>query len=239
MNVERALIEQLHEFETPVVSEALAALGCAHTERYYMGRDISLLTRVPQPMVGVALTLEVDTSSPDRDADTGDLIGVMEQINQSSCPVVIVAKTNGTRPQHECVIGDGMAKKFRSVGSSGFVTDGGARDIAGMTRECYPVFGAGMATNHATFVIKRKRRPVEISGVTISDGTLIHGDENGIQIVPHEFHHALVEACLLTVEGELRSHTFGRRSDKTLAERGGFSARLKEERSARCRKLMK
>ena len=53
MVVERALIEQLHEFETPLVSEALGAMGCPDVHRYYMGGTIQRLIDTPQPMVGV------------------------------------------------------------------------------------------------------------------------------------------------------------------------------------------
>ena len=141
MSVDLALIEQLHEFETPLVAESLGALGCSQTHRHYMAGSIKLLTGAPQPMVGVALTLEADTSSPNRKVDSSALYDqAFSQVQTMTVPVVLVIKAVGSRPDHECVLGDGMAKVAKSVGVCGFVTDGGARDLAGVTAAGVTVF---------------------------------------------------------------------------------------------------
>ena len=65
MAVDLAIIEQLREFETPTVAESLLALGCADNHRYFMGSEIKLMTAVHHPMVGVPISLVVDTSTPE------------------------------------------------------------------------------------------------------------------------------------------------------------------------------
>ena len=124
MVVERALIEQLHEFETPLVSEALGAMGCPDAHLYYMGGTIRRLIDTPQPMVGVAITLEVDTSSPGRPVDSTALYDAYDSVKNWSVPAVLVIKTIGSRPDHECVLGDGIAKASLAAGCCGVLVGG-------------------------------------------------------------------------------------------------------------------
>ena len=239
MPVDLALIEQLHEFETPAVAESLGALGCPETHRYYMGGHIKLLTGTPQPMVGVALTLEADTSSPNLKVDPTVLHDRgFSEVQSMTVPVVLVIKAVGSRPDHECVLGDGLAKLAKSVGVCGFVTNGGARDLAGVTAAGVTVFGSGPVVNHCTLVFSKPEGGVEVGGVHVHDGDLIHGDENGVHLIPEQFHHAIVEACCITRDYETRNHTHFRRTDKTLHDKHEFRARLSEKRMAMCKALM-
>ncbi len=236
--VNLALIEQLQEFETPLVAESLAALGCTETERYYIGMDIRLLTSVTQPMVGVAMTLEADTSSPQTKPDAGPLYEAYEQMERMAVPVVMVVKTVGSRPGHECVLGDGIAKTALTVGCCGVVTDGGARDLDGISSLGFSVFGKGAVVDHATLVYRKAAESVQISGIEVHDGDLIHADHNGVHLVPAAYHDAIIEACFLSRDFETRAHAFFRRTDKSTEEKRRHVEELNEHRKAACNKLM-
>lgn len=233
-----ALIEQLQEFETPLVAESLAALGCAEPERYYMSSEIRLLTVPMQPMVGVAMTLEIDTSSPQTKPDASGLFEAYKVMARMPVPSVMVIKTVGSRPHHECVLGDGMAKTALTVGCCGMVTDGGARDLDGISALGFTVFGQGPVVDHATMVYRKADEPVQIGGIEIGDGDLIHADKNGVRLVPAAYHHAIVEACFLSRDFETRAHAFLRRTDKSIEEKRRHVEELNEHRKAGCDKLM-
>lgn len=233
-----ALVEQLREFETPLVAESLAALGCTRSERYYMGSDIRLLTAAAQPMVGVAMTLEVDSSSPQTKPHTGPLYEAYEAMARMAVPSVMVLKTVGSRPQHECVLGDGMAKTALTVGCCGVVTDGGARDLDGISSLGFCVFGQGPVVDHATLVYRKAAAAVQIGGIEVADGDLIHADHNGVHLVPAAYHHAIIEACFLSRDFETRAHAFLRRTDKSPQEKHRHVGELNEHRKTGCDKLM-
>ena len=238
MAVTLALIEQLREFETPLVAEALAAMGCTDTHKYYMGADIGLLNETPLPMVGIAMTLEVDTSSPDTDADTSALFDAYTQLEALPVPAVLVIKTVGSRPLHECVLGDGMAKMARAVGCCGVVTDGGVRDLAGITAVGLTIFGRGPVVNHATLKFAKPSQAINIGGIEVGDGDLVHADRNGVHLVPAAYQAAVVEACILVRDFETRAHTYLRRSDKLTEDKRQFVDTLSKAHRARCRKLL-
>lgn len=238
MSVACSLIDQLHEFESPLVAEAMDAMDCPGIGECYMSRNIRQMTAQSQPMVGIAMLLETDTSSRGGERDNMALIELMESMGDNPTPYAIVMKAIGARPEHECIVGDGMVKIAAAAGCIGFVTDGGIRDLEGIDREGMPVFAAGAATAHSSFMIRRPQGPIEIGGAQVNEGDLLHGDINGLQIIPKACHQGIVEACILSREFETRAHVFGRRSDKTCRQKRKNTQKLYADHQARCRKLL-
>ena len=214
-----SLVEQLREFETALVTETLSALGCRSVQQNYTGDDIRLLTVLNGPMVGAALTFLADTSTPGKEEDIEDLWKGCELIEEATVPVVVVMQTTGQRPRHECLLGDGMAKLFMSSGSCGLVTNGAARDIKQTKQVGYPVFGTGVVPNHPELSYRLSDKPVEVSGVTFRNGDLVHGDIDGVIVVPKQYLEHIVESCILCRDAETRIHTFFRRTDKNPREK--------------------
>ena len=233
-----ALIEQLREFETPLVAEGLGALGCSELHRYYMGGEIRMLTETPQPVVGVAVTLEVDTSTPQLEADTRVLYDALDEIALTKIPAILVLKAVGSRPQHECVLGDGVAKMAQAVGCCGAIPDGGVRDLAGITSVGFGVFARGPVANHATFVLRKPEGSIEVGGIQVSDGDLVHADSNGVHLVPPAYHPMIVEACILSRDFETRVHTFMRRSDVSTAEKLRYVDEVRAGHQTQCQNLV-
>ena len=150
MATDLSLIEQLLEFETPLIAEGMALLGCTDSERFYFGKEIRLQTQLSVNAAGIALTFEVDTSTPGHKADMEDFWESLQVMEDSSVPVMVVMKCVGSRPEHECVLGDGMAKQLAACGSAGIVTDGAIRDIRQIDRAGYSVFAITSITPMTT-----------------------------------------------------------------------------------------
>jgi 4-hydroxy-4-methyl-2-oxoglutarate aldolase len=215
----------------------MGAMGCRTPDKYYVGSDVRLLTQLAEPMVGVVLPLVADTSSPGNQADTEALWECYKLVEQSSLPVVVVIKAAGSRPRHECMLGDGMAKILKAGGSCGLVTDGGVRDLERVNKVGYSVFASGTVSSHVPWIVKLSRHPVSISGVDFGAGDLIHADGDGVMVIPSEYHAGIVEACVLARDFETRVHTFWRRTDKTLEEKRVFVSQLFAEHCRRCAAL--
>jgi regulator of RNase E activity RraA len=233
-----SLIEQLREFEAALITEGMGLMGCTDSENHYLGREIKLLTQFSTPVVGIAVVLEVDTSSPGHKADMDDYWKALQIIEESSVPQIVVMKSTGSRSQHECVLGDGMAKTLKACGSAGVITDGGIRDVRQVDRAGYPVFASGVVANHSSMVYKLSQEPITISGVSIKNGTLIHGDCDGVTIIPQQYHRGIVNACIASRDFETKVHTFWRRTDKTLTQKRAFVMHMVEERNKYFNSLM-
>jgi 4-hydroxy-4-methyl-2-oxoglutarate aldolase len=233
-----SLIEQLREFETPLITEGMGLMGCTDSENHYLGREIKLLTQFSTPVVGIAMVFVVDTSTPGHKADMEDYWRALQIIEDSPVPQIAVMKSTGSRLQHECVLGDGMAKTLKACGSAGLITDGGIRDIRQIDRAGYPVFASGAVANHSSMVYKLSQEPVSISGISIKNGDLVHGNSDGITIIPQQYHRGIVSACIASRDFETKVHTFWRRTEKTLAQKRTFVMQMVEERIKNFKSLM-
>ena len=163
--------------------------------------------------------MEVDASSPNRAPKLDDLLEVTKIMRRSEVPSVVVMKTIGSRPQHECVLGDGMGKMFQAAHGAGVVSDGGARDLEALTRLGLPVFGRGAVCGHASLAYKLAAEPAVISDMAIDHGDLLHGDQNGVHLIPAPYHHAIIEACCLTRDFETHAPLVNRRCNVTAYEK--------------------
>ena len=180
----KTLIEQLGDFDTALIANTIGYLDSTPVHEWYMGGSIASLTPTVGPTVGVAMTCEVDSSTPGSRADFELYYELLEQIKRSAAPVVVVAKAVGSRPDHECIIGDGMAKMMSSVGCVGLVTDGGVRDIEGILTVPFGVYARGRTIHHCGVRFKSINRPVEVGGITVKPGELIHANAGGVIKIP-------------------------------------------------------
>lgn len=238
MGVELSLIEQLCEFETALIAEGMGVMGCKQPEKHYLGQEIKLVTQLSEPTVGAAMLLTADTSTPGHGVDTAEYWKSLDMIRASNLPIMLIVKCIGSRPQHECVLGDGMAKMLKTCGSSGIITDGAARDVRQIDKAGYHVFATGTVADHASIIYKLSPEPVSISGITIKNGDLVHGDSDGVVVIPEEYHHGIVNACIAARDFETKVHTYWRQTDKTISEKKTYVMKMVEQRDEYYKTLM-
>ena len=102
-------------------------------------------------------------------------------------PAVVVIQDVGQDRERSCHVGEVMATTFKRLGAAGVVTDGGLRDIVEV-RELgdFHYYGAGLVVAHGRPMILDVNVEVTISGMPVTPGALLHGDENGIVHIPDE-----------------------------------------------------
>lgn len=83
------------------------------------------------------------------------------------------------------VIGDLAAGAMRNKGVAAFVTDGLARDRAGIVASGLPVFAMGIVPNSpASIGPGQVGAPVVLGGVPVSSGDIVVGDADGVVVIP-------------------------------------------------------
>jgi len=68
------------------------------------------------------------------------------------------------------------------------------RDIPEVRALGFQYFARGSVVSHANFHIVRVGVPIQIHGVTIATGDILHGDENGLITVPRGYEKEIVAA---------------------------------------------
>jgi regulator of RNase E activity RraA len=132
---------------------------------------------------------------------------------------VWVVKTFGSRPDHECVLGDGMAKTLYSVGCVGAVTDGGVRDIPGLLTTPFAVYSRGVTIHHTALRFRRMNEPIEIGGIIVRPGDVIHANAEGVIKIPPSCLEVLAAKAILSRAFEHEAHLTLRRTDLPPAEK--------------------
>jgi 4-hydroxy-4-methyl-2-oxoglutarate aldolase len=179
-----AALESLREYDTALVANTIGYVDPTPAHEYYMAGYIQSVTPTLGPTVGVAVTCEMDTSTPGNAPEFDGYLRQLEQMQRTEEPVVWVVKTTGSRPDHECVLGDGMGKDLYSVGCVGAVTDGGVRDIAGLMTVPFAVYSRGKTIHHCALRVRSINQPIEIGGITVRPGDVIHANGEGVIKIP-------------------------------------------------------
>ena len=91
------------------------------------------------------------------------------------------------------VIGDLAAGMMRNKGIAAFVTDGLARDRAGIVAASLPLFAMGISPNSpASAGPGQVGAPVVLGGVPVCSGDIIVGDADGVVVIPLAQSHAVL-----------------------------------------------
>ncbi len=221
-----ASLQRLKDFDAALLANTIGYIDDTPAHEIYMGGSIKLMTPNLGPLVGVAVTCKIDSSTPNRPGDWDPFWEQMEEMQKMDLPVVWVVESNGSRPDHECIMGDGMAKCLTSVGCVGAVIDGGIRDVAGIATTGLVAFARGTTVHHTKLACSDRGEPVSVGGLTISQMDFIHGSEEGVIRIPKSCLEELPDAAgrMRKVEHDVQSHW--RRTDLTLKEKRQLTGKI-------------
>lgn len=121
-----------------------------------------------------------------------DVVGVYGALAEAEPGDVVVVANDGYTAT--AVVGDIVAGMMRNKGIAAFVTDGLARDRAGIVAAGLPFFAAGIVpTSPAANGPGVVGAPVVMGGQHVRPGDIVVGDEDGVVIVPLDRAPAVLE----------------------------------------------
>jgi 4-hydroxy-4-methyl-2-oxoglutarate aldolase len=137
------------------------------------------------PMVGYAATIKIRGSAPPTaDRPYSDRTDWWDYIVSLPQPRVVVAQDVATRPGIGSLVGAVHMNILRALHCVGVVTDGAVRDIPASEAVGFHLFAGSISVSHAYVHIIEMGKPVEIGGLKIRSGDLVHGDRHGVQSIP-------------------------------------------------------
>ena len=194
----------LKAIDTPTICNAIETFEVRGRCEGYTGVDIRCLTPDLPPMLGYAVTVTVDTMTPDVPRpQEGFSAWVRAMESAPNKPLVIVFKDVGPNPRKSAHMGEMMAtlaSKFQAVG---LLTDGGVRDLAEVHALGFQYFALGVVASHGNARLLEVNVPVTIDGMEIKPGDLIHGDLNGVTVIPDSIADKVAAEAKRIRDGEL------------------------------------
>lgn len=196
------LLPALGQHDTPTVWNALAKLR---------GRSTEGLTRGPpvvtdpgmRPIVGRAVTARMVSSDPaDLTATQKDAIrfGYYRMVHAALTPRIVVMQDVGSRPGAGSIWGEVNAAIHRGLGVVGVITDGAVRDLDAL--DGFPILAGHVCLGNGLTQITEIGVPVEVLGLHVRPGDVIHADRHGAMVVPEEHLAALPAAIEALLERE-------------------------------------
>jgi regulator of RNase E activity RraA len=94
------------------------------------------------------------------------------------------------------------ASLHKSLGSLGVITNGTVRDLEEVRRVGFHFFASGVQVSHGYAHLEDFDVPVEVFGMSVNPGDLLHADQHGAVVIPHEVAHAVAAAARRVETGE-------------------------------------
>lgn len=163
-----------------------------------------------QPMLGYAATVKIRGASPPTGARTYlDRTDWWDYIQSVPPPRIVVVQDVSAQPGLGALLGEVHVNILKALGCAGAVTNGAVRDVSAISDLGFPLFAGNLSVSHSYVHIVEIGAPVEIDGLAITSGDLLHGDLHGVQSIPGEIaaklpavaaqitarEHALVALC--------------------------------------------
>lgn len=180
-------LEALGEYTSPTIIDALAQNGVDSTQGFTHG---NLKCHFPSqaPVAAIAFTVEIETLNPNVEKPgPGPLfIELLHQIQSTDYPVAVVAQEVGVSGSYAAHCGEVLASSLKAVGAKAVITDGAIRDYSKLKDLGMHFFSRGIAASNARARTVRINSKVEVEGLVVNHGDILHLDANGVVSVPQE-----------------------------------------------------
>ncbi len=159
-------VDALRGVDSATVANAIEALGVRDPTEGYADLRLRCLVAQPEPMVGYAVTVKVDSTTPGLTPDRSRLSYLIAAVSESPQPFVVVC----TMLAHHEVVG--------------VVTGSGIRDVEGIRQLGLTAFALGTVVGRGPWTIMAVGADVEAAGLRVRHGDLLHGNGDGLVSVP-------------------------------------------------------
>jgi 4-hydroxy-4-methyl-2-oxoglutarate aldolase len=196
-------LEFLRGVDSPTISNAIETGSDRELAEGYIGGEVRCMFPDLGVMVGQALTVKVSNAR-------GPAVGregywaMWEALEQMPWPSAIVMQDISGEPSRCAYAGEVMATLAQRLGCVGMVTDGGYRDLAEVRDLGFHYFARYAVVSHGNFAIHEVGEPVFLDGQWIRTGDVLHGDANGIVVVPDDALDRLPDAVASVQSRERR-----------------------------------
>jgi 4-hydroxy-4-methyl-2-oxoglutarate aldolase len=193
------LLEALRRYDTPTLSNAIEELDVRPRDEGFANLDIRCMFPELGVMVGYAATATIRARGITRNGDQSPL---WAHVRSVPGPRVVVVRDLDEPAPHGALWGEVNATIFQRLGCAGVVTDGIVRDLTEARGMGFHFFARGPAVSHAYVRVESVGEPVQIGGLKVSPGDLIHADQHGVLLVPREIVRELPAAADRVIERE-------------------------------------
>lgn len=225
-------IALLAKVDSPTVANVIELFDVQSRIAGYANHTLKAVYPQLPPAVGYAVTATFRSAYPAIDKDAyGGMAQLIEQGMAIPAPRIVVFQ-DLDEPAVSATYGEVMASTFQAFGYAGLITSGAARDIEQVRAMNFPCWASSAIVSHGYNHILAGNVPVNVRGLSVLPGDLIHADANGIVNIPHRIAEGVAELCQPFIDAENIVIGYLRAGDTTLDGYKQAQAQMREAMNA-------
>ena len=202
--IDAALLAHLRQFDTPTICNALEiATGGRRATGFTRQTMVAPFPLLP-PIVGFARTATLRSAAPSSltaAAQRALRLAYYDHVTAADCPTVVVIQDLDWQVGLGAFWGEVNSKVHRALGCAGVVTNGAVRDLD-MLAPDFPIIAGCVTPSHAFVHVEAIGGDVDVFGMTVADGDLIHADRHGAVVIDRTAAARLPHAIAVIVARE-------------------------------------
>ena len=207
-------IDALRRLDTCTVSNAIETFDMRLRNTGFADARIRCMFEDLLPVVGYAATARLRTVDPPIAGRAyHDRADWWNSILQVPAPRVVVLEDVDEPPGVGAFLGDMHAAILRALGCVAYVTNGAVRELPRVRNLGLQLFAGNVAVSHAYAHIFDFGSDIQIGGLGMRPGDLLHGDRHGLLMVPGAIASEIPAAASGLQQGEQRVIDFCRSAE--------------------------
>lgn len=178
-------LDALRQFDTCMVANAIESFHVRLRNTGFTDGRIRCVFEDARPMVGYAITARLRSGEPPIGGGTfHDRADFWNGISKMPGPRVLVLEDMDDPPGRGAFLGDMHAAILKALGCVGYLTNGAVRELPSVRAMGIQVFAGSVAVSHAYAHIFEIGAAINVGGMEVRPGTLLHGDLHGVLTIP-------------------------------------------------------
>lgn len=178
-------LKALEQFDGCTVSNAIEQFQVRTRNEGFVNGSVRCFFPQFPPRAGYAATARIRTSAtPIAGRCYYDRPEWWSYVSKTPEPRFIVVEDVDHIPGLGALFGEIHATIAKALGCTAYITNGAVRDLPGIEAAGLQVFAGSIAVSHAYAHVIEFGEPVEIGGLQIKPGDLLHGGQHGVVSVP-------------------------------------------------------
>jgi regulator of RNase E activity RraA len=184
-----AMLQELREFDTPSITNVVGTYPGAETclslynpwtENWYTDTSVRAMYPELGPLAGYAVTCVYGLPDPNFKGGP-TFMDVIDALDASPKPTVLLLqqKFPPEMANKAGLAGGNMVSAMRAVGCVGLISNGPSRDIDEVRPMGFQYILSGITPGHGAMAVQAVNVPVQIAGMDVAPGEIVHMDENG------------------------------------------------------------
>lgn len=178
-------LNALRQFDTCMVANAIESFNVRLRNTGFADASVRCMFKDAPPMVGYAVTGRLRSGEPPIGGSTfHDRAGFWNSILEVPAPRIVVLEDMDDPPGRGAFVGDMHAAILKALGCVGYLTNGAVRELPSVRTMGVQLFAGSVAVSHAYAHIFEIGAVINVGGMEVRPGDLLHGDRHGVLTVP-------------------------------------------------------